>query len=414
MVNHDPKAEDTHVGVATLSFFKFPCKTIDRNVLIYCNYLHVFSFIILGQFSPQPLKNKNKYNKIGAIQKSVFLKHDLPDNMATWMAETANMALAQNTKSNYQTVKNNIQRCSDLMGKDLSFPWDTSKTLCFVGYLLHTRKVKAKTVNCQLSGVRMAHIEEGLDCPSLRPPIVALLLRGKEHWENAINKLEERKTRAPVTIAMMKLIKRELCKSDLPNDSKRMIWAISCLNWAGSLRNHESLAKLRNTFDEQTTLLGQDVTFHTVKIEGKQTKMIKIKLKSTKESRIGAGTTLEIFENHTFMCPVAAMQKYINTKKHGITFDKPFFRDTTGKNYTGKCFNNDLKALTARLVENSDSVILSHSFRAGVASEMAKRDYTDAEIMAQGRWSSDAYKIYCKLPRCRRLLLSNKLVIKAN
>ena len=338
------------------------------------------------------------------------MKHDLPDNMATWMAETANMALTQNTKSNYQTVKNNIQRCSDLMGKDLSFPWDTSKTLCFVGYLLHTRKVKAKTVNCQLSGVRMAHIEEGLDCPSLRPPIVALLLRGKEHWENAINKLEERKTRAPVTIAMMKLIKRELCKSDLPNDSKRMIWAISCLNWAGSLRNHESLAKLRNTFDEQTTLLGQDVTFHTVKIEGKQTKMIKLKLKSTKESRIGAGTTLEIFENQTFMCPVAAMLKYINTKKNGITF----LETQLGRIILENVLTMIFKELTARLVENSDSVILSHSFRAGVASEMAKRDYTDAEIMAQGRWSSDAYKIYCKLPRCRRLLLSNKLVIKAN
>ena len=332
--------------------------------------------------------------------------------MATWMAETTNMALAKNTKSNYQTVKNNIERCSTAMGKDLSFPWDTSKTLCFVGYLLHTRGVKAKTANCQLSGVRMAHIEAGHDCPSLRPHIITLLLRGKEHWESVAETLENRKARAPVTIAMMKLIKRELHKSNLTNDQKIMIWAIACLNWAGSLRIHESLPKQRNTFDEQTTLLGKDVTLHTVKIEGKQLKMLKLNLKCTKESRVGAGTTLEIFENKTFMCPVAALEKYIKIRKNTIKQEKPLFRDLAGKNYTGRLFNDDLKVLTAKLTEQSNSVILSHSFRAGVASEMAKRNYTDEEIMAQGRWSSNSFKVYCKLPRCRRLLLSNRLVIK--
>ena len=313
---------------------------------LHVHTLTIFPFPTAGQFSPKPCKSLSKYNKTGAIKKSFFLHHEIPDDMASWMAETANMALSKNTKSNYQTVKNNIERCSKAMDKDLSFPWDVSKTLCFVGYLLHTRGVKAKTANCQLSGVRMAHIEEGLDCPSLRPPMIELLLRGKEHWESVGEKLEGRKTRAPVTIAMMKLIKRELWKSNLGNDHKIMIWAIACLNWAGSLRNHESLSKERNKFDEQTTLLGKDISFHAVKIEGKQVKMIKLGLKCTKESRIGAGTTLEIFENKTFMCPVAAMEKYMQIRKTGIKPNKPLFRDLNGKNYTGKLFNKDLKTLT--------------------------------------------------------------------
>ena len=330
--------------------------------------------------------------------------------MAELMAETANMALSQNTKSNYQTVKNNIDRCEKVMGKDMSFPWETSQVLTFVGYLLYERKVMAKTANMQLSGVRMAHIEQGHDCPCLRPPIVSLLLKGKEHWDNVIGKLENRKTRAPVTIDMMKVIKRGLCKSKLSDDRKKMLWAIACLNWAGSLRIHESLTKNKKTFDKQTTLMGQDLKIQSIKIDKKTVKMIKLSLKCTKESRIGGGTVLEIFENKTFLCPVAAIEKYIASRKDKVRADKPFFREFSGKNFTGKDFNKELKTLTSKITDGSNQIISSHSFRAGVASEMAKRNYTDAEIMAQGRWSSDAYRAYCKLPRARRLTLSYRMV----
>ena len=367
---------------------------------------------LLGTISPKPCPVKSKYNKAGAIKKTLFEAHDIPEGMASLMAETANMALAQNTKSNYETVKNNIERCSAALQKDMSFPWDTSKTLNFVGYLLYDRKVMAKTANMQLSGVRMAHIESGHDCPCLRPPIIALLLKGKEHWDNAAVRMENSQTRAPVTIDMMKMIKRELHKADFSFERKRMIWAVTCLNWAGSLRVHESLAKFKTTFDTQATLLGDDLTIKTVKIDGKPTKMISLRLKCTKESRIGAGTILEIFENKTFMCPIAAVEKFIESKKGSIRTDKPFFREPTGDNFTGKEFNKILASLTKKITNGSNKVIQSHSFRAGVASEMAKRNYSDSEIQAQGRWSSEAYKVYCKLPRARRLTLSNRMVIQ--
>ena len=50
----------------------------------------------------------SKYNVFGAIKTEVFTRYNIDDMLATRMAETANMALAKNTKSNYQTVKNNI------------------------------------------------------------------------------------------------------------------------------------------------------------------------------------------------------------------------------------------------------------------------------------------------------------------
>ena len=91
------------------------------------------------------------------------------------------MALADNTTSYYKTVKRNIQRCEVELDCNLYFPWTISQTVHFIAYLLLTREVKSKTVSCQLSGVRMAHIELGFDNSNPRTPLVNLLLKGTEN-----------------------------------------------------------------------------------------------------------------------------------------------------------------------------------------------------------------------------------------
>ena len=179
---------------------------------------------------PWPAPQRAKYNSNGAIIPAVFTRHFIPEDLARQMADRANMALANSTKSNYQTVKNNISRCEEVMKCDLSFPWhETRKTLMFLTYLLFTRKVKANTANCQLSGARMAHLELGLDSPSLRQPIVELLLKGSEHWERVSSDLDSRTTRTPVIVETMLAIKRLLHGMDWPIKLKYLFWAVSCL-----------------------------------------------------------------------------------------------------------------------------------------------------------------------------------------
>ena len=46
--------------------------------------------------------------------------------------------------------------------------------------------------------------------------------------------------------------------------------------------------------------------------------------------------------------------------------------------------------------------VKNHSFRAGVASLMAALGYKEDDIMASGRWRSDAFMAYTKLPRLHR------------
>ena len=117
------------------------------------------------------------------------------------------MALSNNTKSFYNTVKWNIVRCQEELSCNLDFPWYFSQTLHFIAYLIFTRKVKATTANCQLSGDRMAHIELGYDNPNLRTPLINLLIKGTEHWDSIQKKLSGSKSRTPVTIYIMKVIR---------------------------------------------------------------------------------------------------------------------------------------------------------------------------------------------------------------
>ena len=56
----------------------------------------------------------------------------------------------------------------------------------------------------------MAHLEIGLECPSLKPPRVGLLLKGQQHWESVSHDLIHKPKRTPVTVELMELIKRKL------------------------------------------------------------------------------------------------------------------------------------------------------------------------------------------------------------
>ena len=321
------------------------------------------------------------------------------------------MALANNTKSNYNTVKNNIHRCETELNCNLDFPWTISQTLHFIAYLLFTRKVMSKTVTCQLSGVRMAHIELGLDNPNLRTPLINLLLRGTEHWDNIQKKLAGAKSRTPVTIDMMRVIKRKLIESNHDQLTKITFWAACTLIWNGSLRVHEALSRSQNEYDPQTTLLGSDVEIFEETINKVGRSVIKILIKSPKEDRVGRDMCLEIFGNGTFLCPVRALTKYLaeRTKISRSNLDLPMFIKKDTKCLSGSEFNALLIELTRDVTENSSSIVTSHSLRAGVPSELARQGADPKHIQGVGRWSSDAWKDYCKLGRMKRLNITDRL-----
>ena len=104
-----------------------------------------------------------------------------------------------------------------------------------------------------------------------------------------------------------------------------------------------------------------------------------------------------------------ALAKFLRDPCSPIVEDRPFFRDLGGRGYTGRAFNNDLQELLTGQVDYSLGSITSHSFRAGLATEMARVGYSDADIMAVGRWHSSAYLHYIKSDRVKRMKIGQQL-----
>ena len=121
---------------------------------------------------------------------------------------------------------------------------------------------------------------------------------------------------------------------------------------------------------------------------------------------------VEVFETKNELCPVAAYEKWRNISKVAKTSTKPAFRLENGLLYTGKQFNSDLQKLLGKHIDYKQTKILSHSFRAGLATAMAKLGYSDEEICKIGRWNSTAFVTYVKTARIKRMKIAREMAKK--
>ena len=353
------------------------------------------------------LKARGKYNKEGIAKSNIFSDLNVDPRFVKGLAEAANLAISENTKSQYRTAMNHVTRCREYTGKEMLFPFDLTSTLNYIGYLQEVRKVSSNTVSQYLSALRYIHLVQGQDPSCLRPDIVSLILRGREHWEQVEKTLEGKVRRVAVTVPLMKHIKKSLVLMQILEVDKLMIWSVCCLMFCGSLRVHEALSRT-NEACPQSTLLAKDLQIVDISLEGSMKTIIKLRIKSPKENRVGAGICLEIFENKTFMCPVKSIRKWLS--KAEVPSKLPLFRYQDGKPFKGKDLNRILSDITKPFTKDSTGIIRAHSFRAAISTEMGLRGFSNTEIQAQGRWSSAAFKAYLKQDPVKRLHFTEKWI----
>ena len=174
---------------------------------------------------------------------------------------------------------------------------------------------------------------------------------------------------------------------------------------------HEALSRSVNEYDPQTTLLKNYLELIEESINKVTRTVIKITIKSPKEDRDGKDMDLEIFGNNTFLCPNRAMSKYLKERQKlkGSLEEAPLFIKKDLKCLTGTEFNSMLTHLTSEVTQNTNGIVRSHSLRAGVPSELAKLGADPQQIQGVGRWSSEAWKDYCKLGRRKRMVITDNL-----
>ena len=363
----------------------------------------------LGSFCSGPaVLRRGKYNGEGFASEGLLLGLGIHHSLAGKIAWAMNMGVSEATKEQYRTAVKHISRVEQKLGIKLDLPWNVGKTLNYVGFLMTERNCASKTIGCYLSGIRMLHLCNGQDPACLRPQIVNLVLKGQEHHEEARATLEGKPKRVAVTVQVLKLILRKIKEAKMSGEMKSRIWLVCCLMWNGSLRVSEVLCKHERNYDPLTTLCGGDIECRKLEVSpGVFSEILKYHIKSPKERRIGNGVKLEIFANGSFCCPVRAWKAW--SGKRGMKEGKPVFMDDERKCFTGKAFNQILSKLTSCITEGTDGVIRSHSFRSGVATEMGQMGFSEQEIMAQGRWSSQAFKNYTKMGIVKRLRLAEKM-----
>jgi hypothetical protein len=247
----------------------------------------------------------------------------------------------------------------------------------------------------------------GLEPPVMRDSQVRLILKGQQNIDNAERRKNGDKGRLPVTMTMMKLLKEKIRQWDKDNGTKLLVWAVCTVAFHGAFRIHELLCRTETSFDPAYDLLRQDVKMETARYGSETTKFLTVRLKSPKEQRDGKIVVVNVFESGGDICPVRA---YSKCEKVALgEADWPAFRAPCGTPLTGRKLNSYIRLLLGGSVDYQKGKITSHSFRSGIASLLGSKGFSDEEIKQAGRWSSNAFQAYMKLPRTKRAAIARKI-----
>ena len=363
----------------------------------------------LYQSGTQPVQ-KQKYSGFGGFSAEVFAQMGVPEYLAPGLAFTGNFGLSQGSWKTYGTVDKHLVTCSQETGRCMEFPLAPADVLTFIAWMIN-RGLRANSIQVYLSGLRMAHITSGFFGVKLYEDIVSHLVRGLKQRDLVRDKVSGKAGRLPVTMDILTKLRVAIRKSNWDIEKKRLVWAICCLAFNGSFRIHELVSRETKSYDPTSTLLLRDVNIVKCKDEGTGTEseVLQVYLKSPKEARLSDGVMVDLFATSSFFCPVIAYKKYLASLPFSPAANSPVFRTSDGAGYTGAGFNADLKVLLKGQVDYTRGKITSHSFRAGLATEMAKLGYADQDIMNIGRWRSAAYLDYVKCPRVKRMKVAKQL-----
>ena len=235
--------------------------------------------------------------------------------------------------------------------------------MLFATYLTHT--LKPQSIKLYLSAVRSWHIEHSLPDPTAEVPNLRHFMRGIKRYHGS-----PPDRRLPITPVLLHTFR------NFSSPEHLTLWAAILVAFFGFLRSNELLA-LRHC-DLHRTPAGYQVWIGQSK---------------TDPFRSGASVHLPPSGDPN-LCAVTALDALLagSTTQNG-----PIFRFQSGTVLTRHRLNHLIQDLAAQSGVEPGRYS-SHSFRIGAASAAAAAGVPERKIQALGRWSSDCYKRYVRLP----------------
>ena len=132
--------------------------------------------------------------------------------------------------------------------------------------------------------------------------------------------------------------------------------------------------------------------------------VLHVRLKASKTDPFRKGCFIHISRGNSLLCAVQSLITYLHVQGKGAG---PLFLFQGGRPLSRAALSDWLRRiLSAAGISGSFS---SHSFRIGAATVAARNGVPDHLIQALGRWSSDAYQLYIRMPSESLAWLSSQL-----
>ena len=172
-----------------------------------------------------------------------------------------------------------------------------------------------------------------------------------------------------------------------------MLWAACTTAFFGFCRIGEVTVLSLTTFDPTTHLTPQDIAIDN----RMDPSLIGIHLKVSKTDQERKGITIFIGKTGDAICPIAALTAYLAIRRQSTG---PLFQFKDSTPLTKDRFTHHVRTALSTLGYDS-ATYAGHSFLIGAATTAAEHGIEHSTIKALGRWKSDAFQAYIKIPRSK-------------
>ncbi len=193
----------------------------------------------------------------------------------------------------------------------------------------------------------------------------------------------------------------------------RQVWGRQASSWdchalgsllpgvLGFMRSGELVAPADGQFDA-----GQHLTFADVSVySSTRLSLLAVCIKQSKTDPFRQGTTIFMGKTDTALCPVAAMLAYMALRGPG---EGPLFRFQDKQPLTRQRLVAAIRKVLAEAGLQPEQ-FAGHSFLIGAATTAAACGVPIATIKTLGRWKSEAYQLYIRLPQSQLANISRTL-----